>query len=234
MALTGLTGLLAVGCGGAADLGFRGTLPAERRHKVEAVLAPGKSLTFPADKPLNVHDKLSAQTPGPDGQARGEARADETGQANCTASADSGGTAWGRFQIGHCLDNRSGAALLADVEFAVEYEVAADCKAPSATGGGATPARGADPLEAVVTLRVIVKDSNEKVLRTMALAEVNNDLGRVGKKGVETPRFTFEMQPDLAYTLALVGESRVATGAGAGATATATIKKLSISVTGRS
>ena len=99
-----LAGLLLAGCGG-GGAAFQGTISAEHRYKVEATLAPGKSVAFPADMPLNVHDKLSSQNPGTDGDARGDASADATGKASCKADGQKGGLAWGRFQIGHCLDN---------------------------------------------------------------------------------------------------------------------------------
>jgi hypothetical protein len=224
--------LVVAGCTG-GGAGFRGTILAEKRYKVEAALAPGKSLAFPADMPLNVHDKLSTQTPGPDGTARGDAGAEPAGNAVCNAEASKGGSAMGRFHVGHCLDNRTDASLLADVEFTVEYEVDANCVVTAQTVAAQADAAAAGPL-AVVTLTAIIKDSNEKIIQTMSLANESDDLGRVRKQGTETARFSVEMEPSLAYTIALVGEATVTTSANDQATASVAIKKLAITVTGRS
>ena len=230
----GLVALLLIGCSGTADPGFRGTIPAEYRYNMDAVLAPGKSVRFPDRRPFNVHDKLSAQTPGPRGEAQGAASADATGQAHCGATATNGGTAWGRFQLGHCLDNRTGQVLLADVEIDVEYDVETQCAAQPTTDTTAADSPVASHLEAKVTLRVLVKDSNEVVLRSVDLAVLINDDGRLSQPGHETPRFTIELQPDLAYTVAVVAQAEVTTDAGASAEAKVTIKRLAITLTGRS
>ena len=228
----GFVALLLTGCGGAADLGFRGTIPAEYRYNVDAALAPGKSVRFPESQPFNVHDKLSAQTPGPRGEAQGAASADETGRATCRATAANGGTAWGRFQLGHCLDNRTGRILLADVEIDVEYDVETRCAAQPTTGTADSPVT--PHVEAKVTLRAVVKDSNEVVLRSVDLAVLHNDDGRLDQPGHETPRFTIELQPDLAYTVTVVAHVQVTTDAGTSAEAKVTIKRLAITLTGRS
>ena len=224
--------VLASGCSGGGALSFRGTIPAEYRHAVRAALVPDQSLAFPALELFNVHDKRSAQTPAPAGQARADASAQPTGQAAAQASTDRGGSAWGEFQLGHCLHNHTGQPLLADLEFSVDYEASLECRVPAQAATSAPATRATAKAE--VSLQVLVKDANETVLRTMDLLHITNDQGRVARNGHATPRFSVQFDPNLAYTLVIVGRASADADPDADAAAELVVRRLAITVTGRS
>jgi len=186
--------LIPSGCS-QAEFGESVNLPAGKHASLVDDFAAGKPLVLPANTGFNLWDsQRQAAAAG-----RAESAADPAGTARCQATVSGTGTAQAEFQLGHVLDNRSGEPLAVTVRFEVDYE----CSLTGTTGSD--PAKPEDELG----LRVFVRDSNRRVLKSMTLTDAHSRLGPDTWKGQQSPAFDVTLEPDLAYYFVLAGRVAV-------------------------
>jgi len=211
-----LAALLLPGCS-QTEFGESVNLPAEKHASLVDDFAAGKPLVLPADTGFNLWDSQRQAA----GAGRAESEADASGTARCGATAEGAGTAVAEFQLGHVLDNRSGGPLPVTVRFDVDYE----CRLSGTPGPD--PAKPEDELG----LRVFVRDSNRRVLKSMTLTDASSRLGPDTWKGQQSPAFDVTLEPDLAYYFVLAGRVAVTGTEDAKSAAGVSIRSLKLELT---
>lgn len=217
-ALALLVGSSLVGCGG-GDFGTAVDLPAAQRHDLAPTVKPGMTIELPKAQPFNVCEKHWTGSLSRDGKADCSADATSDGKAHCKASGSDGGTASADFQLGHCLQNKSGKVVVAELRMAIDYEHA--CKAE----GGKTPKSAGS-----YAVKVFVKDTAGKVLQTLPLAAHTTEEGRITWSGNEKTIAEVRMQPGLGYYIVLAGQASVTTHSGESAEARVDVKSFKLTV----
>ncbi|MBN1345142.1 MAG: hypothetical protein JXQ73_20780 [Phycisphaerae bacterium] len=209
--------LTATGCGG-TDFTATVDLPAAQRQKLTPNLKPGAAIKLPADVPFNVHDKRWSGTPGSNGKADPSADATAQGAAYCKADGSDGGASWAEFQLGHCLDNDSGAAIQAELRMSIDYEHGCEEQ-----GEGAKTVSN-------YQIVVMIKDTSGKVLQTMPLSAHVSDDGRVSWSGSERTIAEITMQPDFGYYILLAGRAQADSQTGSSSSAEIKVKRFTLEI----
>ncbi len=217
VALSLLVVSVLVGCGG-GDFGTAVDLPASQRHELAATVKPGMVIELPKAQGFNVREKHWTGTLGRDGKADSSANATADGKAHCKASASDGGKATADFQLGHCLQNKSGKVVVAELRMAIDYEHAckAEGKTPKSTGSYA--------------IKVFVKDTAGKVVQTLPLAAHSTDEGPITWSGNEKTVAEVRMQPGLGYYIVLAGQASVTTEPDESAEARVNVKSFQLTI----
>ena len=214
------TGLVipAIGCGG-GDFGTTVDLPPAQRHKLPGTLKPGTVIKLPSAQPFNIHDRLWNSTPGPDGKANPLAEATAKGTALCKADGANGGSSTAEFQLGHCIDNQSGKAILSELRMSVDYEHG--CQA---TGEGAATV-------STYAVKAFVKDTTGKVIQTLPLASHSSDDGRINWSGTERTITEVTMLPGMGYYIVLAGQAVAGSQAKTSSSAHVKVKAFALVIT---
>ena len=192
-ALVGFAMLL-LGCGGAANFGESVTVKPEKHTRLDDPLSAGTVVHLPADHSFNVSDAQRFST----GPAKADSSAEPDGRAVCSATAQSGGTAWAEFQVGHVLDHRGEKPLEATVTFRVNYRYHMDC-----------PAEVPEAEANKFALKAYIRDSNKRVLKRALLANLEPSKGPHEWQGHQISAFDVTFEPGLAYHLVLAGRVEV-------------------------
>ncbi|MFQ5489599.1 MAG: hypothetical protein ACE5GE_02655 [Phycisphaerae bacterium] len=188
-----LVGAVAVGCS-QAGFGESANLPQDKHASLVANFSQGQPLSLPSDTGFNLHDTQRHAS----GKGKAISSADPAGRASCQADADGVGAATAEFQLGYVLDNRGTDPLDVTADLKVSYS----CEVQ---GNPDEPAKEPDHLG----LRVFVRDSNHRILRSMVLTEVTPFNGPRRWSSQQNPTFDFTMEPGLAYYIVLAGRTAV-------------------------
>lgn len=169
-------------------------LPQERHASLVANFSQGTPISLPSDTGFNLHDTQRNAS----GQGKAMSTADPAGRASCQAGSEGVGSASAEFQIGYVLDNRQENPLEVTVDLKVDYTCQVE-------GNPADLAKQPDHLG----LRVFVRDSNHRVLRSMTLTEVSPFNGPRRWNSQQNPTFDFTMEPGLAYYIVVAGRTAI-------------------------
>ncbi|MCP4249396.1 MAG: hypothetical protein GY778_20320 [bacterium] len=208
---------LASGCS-RAEFGESVSLPSAKHGTLLDDFAAGSPLSLPADTPFNLTDSQRSAT----ASGRADSGAQAAGTAHCGAEAEKEGTANAEFQLGHVLDNRGQDRLPVTVRFDVDYTC-------SLRGDPANNAKADD----LLGLRVFVRDSDHRVLKSMVLADAGSRVGPEQWSGRQQPAFDVTLEPGLAYYFVLAGRVAVTGTEASDASAGIEIKSLTIELTPR-
>lgn len=212
IATTGLAG-----CGGASwprDI----KIAPDQMYEVDAKTI-SKTISLPADRAFNVHDHRSEQNPGQDGTAQGASEATKQGSAFCKAEAADGGSASADFMIGHVFHTPTGqsADAVAHIELKIQQEQTI------------SPPADADTL-ADYACDVFVRDSNDHVVRKVALVAASTVEGPAATSEAAIFDVPFTLEPSKAYYVVVAGRVSAKSTAGHNASASVTIQDMKMQV----
>ena len=181
------------GCGGAGGYGEGVSIPQTRQQQLSGAASESVTLSFPTNAEFNVTEAQRHST----GDGRSESFARPDGTAQCQASIDGKGTAWGEFQVGHIIKNDTTKPIETDIRFDCEYEYAVNAK-----GNGTFHPE-------MIGLKMYIQDSNRHVLKRVPLVSNDSPLGASEQSGQQSPTFHLTMEPGLAYQFILAGRVEV-------------------------
>lgn len=216
-ALTAIA-LAAGGCGG-QTLARRFDLPRDSRVSLAAADSSETILHFPEDKPFNITDKTSTQSPGMTGSAKGASQATPDGTAFCRVEAAQGGEASAEFHLGQCLNNPTDRPRIATATFLCEYDIRAE-----QTGGDQSPTAGQ------VALEIYVNQENGRVLRRVPIENSVEDAEPAGGSGRIVKEFQVRLEPDTSYYFVLAGKVSARTDQAGSARLEVEVKRLELTV----
>lgn len=216
-ALTAIA-LVACGCGG-ETLARRFELPRDSRVSLAAADSSETVLRFPADKPFNITDKTSTQSPGMTGSAKGDSQATPSGTAYCRVEAAQGGEASAEFHLGQCLLNPTDRPQIATATFLCEYDIRAE-----QTQGDQSPTASQ------VALEIYVNQENGRVLRRVPIENSVEDAEPAGGSGRIVKEFQVRLEPDTSYNFVLAGRVTARTDQAGSAKLEVEVKRLELTV----
>ncbi len=197
LAIAGLAAvsLMPAGC---AESGFGESLlePRQRVRSAAEPDVPAGGIHVPAGTPMAVADATRFST----GDAASQSTADRAGTAHASASLTGIGDGWAEFTLGHVLPaGRSSAQnVLARVSVEYTYEM----QAPE----GSTAAAG---LTGEVALKVVVMDSQRRIIRKQLLTQASDDDGSARWSGRQQVEFDLSLAPDRAYHFIIAGRTQM-------------------------
>lgn len=206
--------LVCVGCGGAQ---FGSELSAHPQPRL--IEKPARTtLRVPQDEPFAIALPRSAREGGLDGTADGDATADPAGSATATASVKFSGMSESLFQLGHSFANGTDQQMDLDVtaHFHSTYRVHAepDAQLP----------------DALVGLRLYVRDSRGRMLRDLVLLDQTTENGATQSEADQSPRFTITLAPGESADVYVAGLAKVDIPTGRTATAELSLSGLQLEV----
>ncbi|MHC4090219.1 MAG: hypothetical protein ACYSVY_08065 [Planctomycetota bacterium] len=210
-------GLVSPGCS-KVEFGESVSLPQEQHGSLLDDFAAGQPIELPSQTTFNLFDSQRAST----GAGQADSSADPSGTAHCLALADAIGTAGAEFQLGHVLDNRGEGPLTVTVRFDVEYE----CRLQG------NPTDTSKP-EDQLGLRVFVRDSDKRVLKSMMLTDAGSLDGPNSWSGRQSPAFDVTLEPGLAHYFVLAGRVTSTGTETSAASARIDVRSLKIDLTPR-
>lgn len=192
MCVSGLLMALAAGCGGSSNFGSdlptrAGSLRQEPLNRV---------LRLPQDAPFSIAIAPSHQSPGIEGTAEAQSKADPQGAADAKAKVSGSGSANALFQLGHAVRNDREQPV--DVTVRVRYRYAVD-----------VDVRGEQRLpEAMVGLRLYVKDERDRMLRSIGLMQHDTDSGPIHSESENSVEVTAPLGASGSLTVFLAGQAQ--------------------------
>lgn len=209
------TSLLA--CAGCSGTQFGSELSARPRPRL--IGQPhSTTLRVPQDERFAIALPRSTRQAGLDGTADGDATADPTGSASATATVKLSGTAESLFQLGHSFANGTDQQL--------DLDITARCH--STYRVHAEP--NAQLPDAVVGLRLYVRDSRGRMLRDLVLLDQDTENGTTQGQADQSPRFTITLAPGESADVYIAGLAKVDIPTGRTATAELTLSGLQFEV----
>ncbi len=192
-------------------------VPPEQRQTLEGNLV-GKILTLPKDQPFNIHVKQSSQNPGANGAAQGAADANGWGEASCSVTADKGGAATARFDIGQAVEYRGSAPIKATVK--VSYDLTHELSASPA-----------EPETAVnLMISAFVRDSTGRIHPKPTVESLSSDDAPGKGSRAEKREFGFILEPGVDYQILLQGSLSATTGNNGTAAGRIALSKLQMDI----
>lgn len=205
-----------IGCAGGE---FGSELSERPRKSVPLSPADGAVLRLPQDQPFTITLAPTRKTPGLDGKADADAKANRDGKAEARAMVDNGGNATAGFQVGHSMKNDSDRLVNLTVRMICEYETAA----------GATPP-GALP-DAKVSLNLYARDGRNRLLTNMNLAQQASDAGTVSSKNLKELEFTLPLGAREWVNIYIAGTVQIEVPSGRSAEGLVKLTRLEMEIT---
>ncbi|RJP39718.1 MAG: hypothetical protein C4547_03395 [Phycisphaerales bacterium] len=187
--------LLAAGCS-EGDFGESLLEPRQTAATASAPSVPAGGVHVPAAAPLTVADSSRFST----GDATAESAAQPSGAAHASASLAGIGDGWSEFTLGHVVAAGRAAAQDVGVTFTVDYDY--ELQAPESNVAAAR-------LTGQVTFKVVVLDSQRRILRRQVIADAIDDDGSVRNAGREQIEFDLTLAPGRAYHFIIAGRTQM-------------------------
>lgn len=147
------------------------------------VIPPSGAIHLPQDGKLGIALVSFDRHAGISGVVDGDATADADGNGLLRGVVSKGGSIGGVLQLGHAFENNSDHQVTLEVNFAFHYklELAGDAKA------GAT--------DAVVGLKLFVRNSYSRALRAIDIANHSTEQGAVQRESTEQQSLSIPLGP---------------------------------------
>lgn len=157
----------------------------------------GSVIRLPDESPFSITLPESREQPLLNGKAHATCAADKSGPGSASAEVQTGGVAEALFRVGHSIQNGTshGADLTCKVDVAYEFDV------------GASAATAAS--DAVVGLRLYVRDAQGRLLRSVPLIDYTSADGAVRRTGRDEVMIELALSPGQAVNIFVAGQARV-------------------------
>lgn len=189
-----------LGCGNGADLAGGVQVPPQQQFVLGPEAAQQAELELPGTAGFNIHVKQSSQNPAAQGQAKGNSDATSQGRAFAVVEGCEGGSASASFKIGQQIDNATGQFQAVSIELEYTQKVSVEAAVPPAP-----------KTQATASLSLVILDSRKRVVLQLPLVQSDSDQAAGGVLSKEQRHTTARFEPNLTYSIMLVGSADVTT-----------------------